>query len=157
MLDLDCRRGHFIVRTARKFVLLGHIAPASRWAHMTATESEHRASANAAYRLALAQSTRLDLQRRSEFFDADNAQEDARLRRLAAQTAADLLATRHEESLEHIRRACAGPNPVATLATSIDVAAMGEDAPEFREYVADALLSDPASRSARGQTHRDHR
>ncbi len=149
LLDLDCRRGHFIVKSHRKHVLLGYIPSASRWAHAHATESDHRQTARRCYRDAMEKPRRLDLERRSEFFDATHAHEDARLRKLAAQTAASLLAQRSEEVLERLRRACTSPDPAADVATWIGIEFPGENAPEFREYVAHALFADPATRHAR--------
>ncbi len=149
LLDLDCRRGHFIVKSRRKHVLLGHLPSASRWAHAHATESDHRQTARRCYRDALEDPKRLDLERRSEFFDAANAQEDQRLRQLAAHTVSGLLGERREETLQRVRDAFSQPKPIPAIVAWIAAETPQVDAPEFRQYVASALLSDPSAREAR--------
>lgn len=149
LLDLDCRRGHFIVKSQRKHVLLGYLPSASRWAHAQATEADHRQTARRSYVDALETPRRLDLERRSEFFDATNAQEDQRLRELAAHTAAGLLGERREDTLRHVREAFSQPKPIPAIVAWIAAETPEVDAPEFRQYVASALLSDPSTREAR--------
>jgi hypothetical protein len=156
LLDLDCRRGHFIVKSQRKHVLLGFLPTASRWAHAQATEADHRQTARRSYRDALEDPRRLDLKRRSEFFDASNAQEDQRLRELAARTVAELLGERREDTLRHVREAFSQPKPIPAIVAWIATRTPEVEAPEFRQYVASALLSDPSTREARDAGRHGH-